>query len=114
MGLGASVGIAEPRISGAWPSPACVKAKASGRPGARREDQDAGLSIDFRRPSPRQIGPQLVFLRIDSEPPTRKEFRAPSQIGRTMTDPDNFLDPEPEPEAEIETVREPFVSTAAL
>lgn len=31
-----------------------------------------------------------------------------------MTDPDSFLDPEPEPEAEIEPVREPFISKGAL
>ena len=46
--------------------------------------------------------------------PRRKEFRAPAQIGRTMTDPDSFLDPEPEPEAEIEPVPEPFISRGAL
>jgi hypothetical protein len=31
-----------------------------------------------------------------------------------MTDPDNFLDPEPEPEAEIERVPEPFISKTTL
>jgi hypothetical protein len=31
-----------------------------------------------------------------------------------MTDPDSFLDPEPEPEAEIEPVAEPFISRGAL
>ena len=31
-----------------------------------------------------------------------------------MTDPDNFLDPEPEPEAEIEPVAEPLLSKATL
>ena len=31
-----------------------------------------------------------------------------------MTDPDSFLDPEPEPEAEIEPVREPIISRGAL
>jgi hypothetical protein len=31
-----------------------------------------------------------------------------------MTDPDSFLDPEPEPEAEIEPAAEPFISRGAL
>jgi hypothetical protein len=31
-----------------------------------------------------------------------------------MTDPNDFLDPEPEPEPEIAPVREPFLSMATL
>jgi hypothetical protein len=84
---------------------------------ARREDQKTGLAIDFTaaRLSRRQTR-RLSVIEIDSEAPTRKQFRAPPQTGQTMTDPNNFLDPEPEIELEPEpkAPAESFISMSTL
>jgi hypothetical protein len=83
----------------------------------RREDQETGLAIDFVAPRLpwRQIGRQSD-IEIDSEPLTRKHFCAPPQIGPTMTDPNDFLDPvaEPELEPELEHAPDRFFSMATL
>jgi hypothetical protein len=81
----------------------------------QREDHATSLLIDLSAPklSQRQITRHRI-IEIDLEPPTRKHFCAPSQIGRTMTDPNDFLDPEAEPEPELEPVPKPFISMATL
>jgi hypothetical protein len=50
----------------------------------------------------------IALLRIDAEPLKRKEFWAPSQIGLTMTEPEEF------PEPDLEPIAEPFISMNAV
>jgi hypothetical protein len=60
-----------------------------------------------RTPTRRQVN---VRAGVDTEPLTRKEFRAAPQIGSPMTDPTHF----PESEPELEPHPDKFFSMAAL